>query len=153
MKNDAVNSENIVETKPENKQSVKDKMMADGKMSVLEVILAVRYFLPLLSTIGLTLGLIFKPNAGSSLETFFLILAGVGWVSALTVSPIKMLKFVFKSIVVGFKTVRGFIPVYGLADLVAAFVGTCGGLFFAVVVLVFLPAVFTITKFFKGEII
>ncbi|MBQ2295672.1 MAG: hypothetical protein II257_00810, partial [Clostridia bacterium] len=71
--------------------------------------------------------------------------------SALTVSPIKMLKFVLKSIATGFKIVRGFIPYYGVADLVAAVIGVGLGFVFSVGILAFFPAIFTITKFFNED--
>ena len=151
MNTDAVGNDATAETKAEKEQSVKEEIMENGKPSVWEIIFAVRCFLPLLASIGLAIGLTIKPQGGSPLETFLLILVGIGWLSALTVAPIKMLKFVFKSVGMGFRIVRGFIPIYGVADLVAALVGGCFGLFIALVVLVFAPAVFTITKFFKGE--
>ena len=146
--------ENQAETIVENETPVeiapKDKYMADGKMSVVEIILTIRYFLPLITTIGFGLSLIFEPKAGDFLDTLTMIFAYIGWISAITVSPIKILKFIWGSIAVCFKVARGFIPVYGVADLVAGVVGLGVGLTFSLAVLAFIPAAFTIPKFFKN---
>lgn len=144
-----VEQENMIETESVEKQSAKDKIMADGKMSVWKFILIARYFLPLLTTIGFVLGLVLKPNSGDFLDYFTMVLAYIGWISALTVAPLKMLKFIWTCIKFWFTLIRGFIPVYGVADLIAAFVGTAIGLSLGVVVVVFVPAVFTIFKFFE----
>lgn len=53
-------------------------------------------------------------------------------------------------VVACFKIARGFIPVYGVADLVAGVVGLGVGLTFSLAVLAFIPAAFTIPKFFKN---
>ena len=138
-------------TAPTYTPSAKDRITADGKLTVWEFILVARYFLPILTTVGFLLSLAFEPSAGSLLDNVTMVLAVIGWISALTVSPIKILKFIFKSVAVGFKFVRGFIPFYGVADLAAGVVGVGGGLTFSLAVLAFFPAVFTITKFFNEE--
>ena len=130
--------------------SPKDVMMADGKISLWEGILIARYFLPLITTIGFILSLIFDPKAGSFLDNLSMICAFIGWISALTVSPLKILKFIFGSVATCFKICRGFIPVYGVADLVAGVVGLGLGLTFSLVVLAVIPAAFTIPKYFKN---
>ena len=150
-----INEEIVVEPAQEPAKiktpSARDKITADGKVSVLEIILAARYFLPLITTIGFAIALIFEPEGGSFLDKLVMVFAIIGWISALTVSPIKMLKFVLKSIATGFKIVRGFIPYYGVADLVAAVIGVGLGFIFSVGILAFFPAIFTITKFFNED--
>ena len=145
---------NVLEATVENETvaelSPKDKYMADGKMSVWEILLTARYFLPLLTTIGFVLSLIFKPSAGDFLDTLTMVFAFIGWGSAILVSPIKILKFIWGSVVSCFTIARGFIPIYGLADLIAGVVGFGIGVTFSLAVLGFIPAAFTIPKFFKN---
>ena len=124
--------------------------MSDGKITVWEIILIARYFLPIITTVGLVLSLIFEPTKGDFLDTLTMVFAYIGWISALTVSPIKILKFIWSSITICFKTLRGFIPFYGVADLAAGVVGFAVGLSFSLAVLAFIPAVFTIPKYFKN---
>ena len=149
--NTELNNETIVESAPVTNPSAKDKIMADGKITIWEYILIARYFLPILTTIGFVLSMIFNPTSGSFLDNTTMVLAIIGWISALTVSPLKILKFIWKSVAIGFKIVRGFIPYYGIADLCAAIFGVGAGLTFSLAVLAFVPAVFTITKFFNEE--
>lgn len=140
----------IIENAPVTELSPKDKYMADGKMSVWEIILTARYFLPLLTTIGFALSLIFQPKAGDFIDTLTMVFAYIGWASAILVSPIKILKFIWGSVVTCFKVARGFIPIYGVADLVAGVLGFAIGVTFSLAVLAFVPAAFTIPKFFKN---
>ena len=132
--------------------SAKDRVMEDGKLTFLEFLYVARYFLPILTTIGWILVFLFSE---SSLPDFigYIILGvmAIGFISALTVSPIKFIKFIFSSTIRGFHIVRGLIPFYGLADLIAAIFGTMLGFAFGVIVVFGLPAVFTITKFFKED--
>lgn len=143
-------SETTVENNVVAKLSPKEKYMADGKMSVWEIILTVRYFLPLLTTIGLVLSMIFQPKAGDFIDTLSMIFAYIGWIAVITVSPIKILKFIWSSVVSCFQIARGFIPIYGIADLVAGVLGFAIGVTFSFAVLAFIPAVFSIPKFFKN---
>lgn len=155
---DNVNNDVLVNNEPETttentpviKLSPKDKYMADGKMSVWEIILTVRYFLPLLTTVGFALAMIFKPKAGDFIDTLSMIFAFIGWIAVITVSPIKILKFIWGSVVTCFSIARSFIPIYGVADLVAGVVGFGIGVTFSAAVLAFIPAVFSIPKFFKN---
>lgn len=132
--------------------SAKDRVMEDGKLTFLEFLYVARYFLPILTTIGWILVFLFSE---SSLPDFigYIILGvmAIGFISALTVSPIKFIKFIFSSTIRGFHIVRGLIPFYGLADLIAAIFGTMLGFAFGVIVVFGLPAVFTITKFFNED--
>lgn len=132
--------------------SAKDRVMEDGKLTFLEFLYVARYFLPVLTTIGWILVFLFSE---SSLPDFvgYIILGviAIGFISALTVSPIKFIKFIFSSTIRGFHIVRGLIPFYGLADLIAAIFGTVLGFAFGVIVVFGLPAVFTITKFFNED--
>ena len=152
MKNDSINVDNEVVVEKESNASVspKDEFLSDGKITVWEIILIARYFLPIITTVGFGLSLIFEPKAGDFLDTLTMVFAYVGWISALTVSPIKILSFIWGSIVTCFKTLRGFIPFYGVADLAAGVVGFAVGLSFSLAVLAFIPAVFTIPKYFKN---
>ncbi len=128
--------------------SAKDRVMEDGKLTFWEILYVARYFLPVLTTIGWALVFLF-PDAPDAVCNIFLILMAIGFVSALTVSPLKLVKFIFKSAVKGFHILRGFIPFYGVADLTAAIVGTTFGFVFGLVIVFGLPAVFTIAKFFN----
>lgn len=140
------------ETNTNKTPSAKDRVMEDGKLTFLEFLYVARYFLPILTTIGWILVFLFSE---SSLPDFigYIILGvmAIGFISALTVSPIKFIKFIFFSTIRGFHIVRGFIPFYGLADLIAAIFGVGLGFMFGVTVVFGIPAVFTITKFFKED--
>ena len=130
----------------------KEKFMSDGKLTVWEFILVSRYFLPLLASVAFIVGIFFGVEPDSFLDKLTMVLWFVGFFSTFTVlSPIKMLKFVGKSIYTCFNVARGFIPVYGLADLIAAIVGFGAGLGFSLTVLMFFPGFFTIKKFFYGD--
>ncbi len=135
------------------KSSVKDKVMEDGKLTFLEILYVARYFLPILTTIGWLLVFLLQ-NTGTPDFVGYIILTlmGIGLVSALTVSPIKLIKFIFKSAIKGFQILRGLIPFYGLADFFAATIGIGVGFLFGAFVVFCLPAVFTIAKFFNEEI-
>jgi hypothetical protein len=114
---------------------------------VLEKILAARYFVPIASTVGFLFCLI-------GLDVFTIIgalLIFIGLATALTVCPLKLVGFPIKCAAVGFKICRGFIPVYGVADLVAAIVGTTLGVMFGLFVSACFPAFFTIRKYLASE--
>ena len=131
--------------------SAKDRVMEDGKLTFGEILYVARYFLPILTTIGWAIGLGFEPADGTFLMVFSLILVGIGLLSAITVCPLKLLALPFKWAIKGFFILRSFIPVYGVADLCAAIFGTAGGFVLGVFVIFGLPAIFTITKFFKED--
>ena len=131
--------------------SAKDRVMEDGKLTFWEILYVARYFLPILATIGWAIGLGFMPDDGTFLMVFSLILVGIGLLSAITVCPLKLLALPFKWAIKGFFILRSFIPVYGVADLCAAIFGTAGGFVLGVFVIFGLPAIFTITKFFKED--
>ncbi|MBQ8550975.1 MAG: hypothetical protein IJ426_06525 [Clostridia bacterium] len=115
--------------------------------AVLKKILAARYFVPIASTVGFLFCLI-----GSNVFTLIgALLIFVGLVTALTVCPLKLVSFPIKCAAVGFKICRGFIPVYGVADLVAAIVGTTLGIMFGMVVSACFPAFFTLRKYLASE--
>ncbi len=155
-----LNNENKISNKQvENSQvnttaktpSAKDKVMKDGKLTFWEILYVVRYFLPILTSVGWIIGLGFMPEDGTFLMAFSLILVTVGLISAITVSPLKFIKFIFNSTISGFRFLRSFIPFYGVADLIAAIFGTALGFMFGVFVVFGVPAVFTITKFFNED--
>ena len=131
--------------------SAKDRVMEDGKLTFWEILYVARYFLPILTPIGWAIGLGFEPADGTFLMVFSLILVGIGLISAITVCPLKLLSLPFKWAGRGFVILRSFIPVYGVADLCAAIFGTAGGFVLGVFVIFGLPAIFTITKFFKED--
>lgn len=149
--NNAINYETVMETTAAANTFAKDNVMSGEKPTVWEFILTARYFLPILTTVGFAISKLCDIEAKSFLDYFSMVLAYIGWVSALTVSPLKMLSFVWKSVKTGFTVVRGFIPFYGIADLAAAVIGVGLGLTFALVILAFFPAVFTITKFYREQ--
>lgn len=132
--------------------SAKDRVMEDGKLTFLEVLYVARYFLPVLTTIGWLLVFLLQESSVPDFVAYILLgIIVIGFISALTVSPIKFIKFIFTSTIKGFHIVRGFIPFYGLADLFAAIFGVGLGFMFGVTVVFGIPAVFTITKFFKED--
>ncbi len=141
------NSENTTTKTP----SAKDRVMEDGKLTFWEIFYVARYFLPILTTIGWILVYIFQKVDSEILAGIILSIMGIGFISALTVSPIKLIMFIFKSIIRGFQICRSFIPVYGLADLFAATIGAGLGFMFGVIVVFGVPAVFTISKFFNED--
>lgn len=125
-----------------------EETIAENKpMTVLDYILLSRYFLPILTTVGWVIG--FTISQIKFFEILAYILIAVGIISALTVSPIKFLKFIFTSIAKCFTVIRGFIPVYGVADICAGIFGFGIGLAFGLIVVFGVPAVFTISKFFS----
>lgn len=130
--------------------SAKDRVMEDGKLTFWEILYVARYFLPVLTTIGWIFVFLF-PDVPDFIGYIILSVMGIGFVSALTVSPLKFIKFIFTSTIKGFHILRGFIPFYGVADLVAAIFGTAFGFMFGVIVVFGLPAVFTIAKFFNED--
>ena len=154
MKNDIVYSEEEIKSEENmvgSKISPKGVVMEDGKLSFLEILYVARYFLPILTTIGLALGLGFKPDDGTFLMIFSVILLMLGLISALTVCPITLILFPFKLAKKGFIYCRSLIPIYGVADLCAAIFGVSAGLTIGVFVVVGVPAFFTIKKFFLGD--
>ncbi len=141
------NSQNTTTAKT---PSAKDRVMEDGKLTFWEFLYVARYFLPVLTTIGWIIGF----TLGDGNEFFSaigLILVAIGLISAITVSPLKFIKFIFKSTIKGFHILRGFIPFYGVADLMAATFGVALGFMFGVIVVFGLPSVFTIAKFFNED--
>lgn len=129
--------------------SAKDRVMEDGKLTVLEFLYIARYFLPVLTTIGWIIG--FTLGNMAFFEYLALILIGIGLLAAITVSPLRFLKFIFTSAINGFRLLRGFIPFYGVADLIAAVFGISFGFVFGLVVVFCVPAIFTIAKFFNED--
>jgi len=130
--------------------SAKDRVMEDGKLTFWEILYVARYFLPVLTTIGWIIGLTLGQHS-DFFGFFALLFVGIGLLSAITVSPLKFIKFIFTSTIKGFHILRAFIPVYGLADLFAAVFGATFGFMFGAIVVFGLPAVFTITKFFNED--
>lgn len=131
--------------------SAKDKVMEDGKLTFWEILYVARYFLPLLATIGWAIGLIFTPDDGTFLMILSLALSGIGFISAITVCPLKLLALPFKWAGRGFVICRSLIPVYGLADIIAAVFGVVIGALLGACVTFGLPAIFTIKKFFTED--
>ena len=131
--------------------SAKNKVLADGKLTFLEILYVARYFLPVLTTVGWIIGLTFVPDDGTFLMIFSLVLVGLGLLAAATVCPLKLLSLPFKWAGRGFFICRSLIPIYGVADLFAALVGVTGGFLLGIILIFGLPAVFTIKKFFSQD--
>ncbi len=113
----------------------------------MDTLASIRHFLPLLSIAGAGLMAI----GVEVLAIIGIIFALVGFISAMTVCPLKLMAFPVKCIVKGFKICRGFIPVYGVADFTAAVMGTILGFCFGMAVIIFLPAIFTIKKYYQKD--
>lgn len=134
--------ENTAETTLDEQPKPKEKLTPWG------IVLKIRYFFPMISTIGwLVAGMNLDKN--QFLVNFGIVLAIVGIIVALTAAPLRMLKFPFLCIAGCFTICRAFIPVYGVADVMAAVLGVALGLVFGVGAIVVFPAVFTIQKFFE----
>lgn len=116
-----------------------------AKRNVWEILNTVRYFTPLISSVG---AIIWIASKSTTLGGFGILLMLIGFTVALTVCPLKLLTFPFKCIPAGFKLFRGFIPFYGVADLVAALVGTVTGFVVGLFLTLMVPAYFTIKKYF-----
>ncbi len=121
----------------------------EKKANAWEIIKTVRYFLPVLSSIGAAMWA-FIPS-GSPFYSFGVMLMLVGYIAAMTVCPLKLLAFPFKCIPAGFKIFRGFIPFYGVADLVAALFGTVTGFVVGLFITLMAPAYFTIKKYIENK--
>lgn len=119
----------------------------EERTDVLTVLLAARYFLPILASVG---GLMwaFIPS-GSFFYSFGVALMCIGYITAFTVCPLKLLAFPFKCIPAGFTICRGFVPYYGIGDLIAALIGTMLGFCFGLFTTLLCPAFFTIKKFLE----
>ena len=137
---------NVAETR-----SAKDKVMEDGKLTFWELLYVARYFLPILATIGWAIGFIFNPADGTFLTILSFALIGIGFISAITVCPLKLLALPFKWAGRGFVICRSLIPVYGLADIIAAVFGVVIGALLGACVTFGLPAIFSIKKFFTED--
>ena len=122
---------------------------SEEKLSVLETILAIRYFLPLLTLVSVLIGMIF--GGSTFVSVICLILSAIGILSALTVCPLKLISFPIKCGFNGFRLLRGFIPFFGLADFVAGIIGLSFGLFFGLIVVLYFPAFFTIKKLLSDD--
>ncbi len=129
-----------------NQAEIKEVITIKEKASVLEALAITRYFLPILSTVGVLLC-----AAGGIGILIGAAMMVIGMLSALTVCPLKLMGFPVKVGLVGFKVCRGFIPVYGVADLVAAIVGIFGGTIVGLGVVFCAPAIFTIKKYLSEK--
>ncbi len=126
-----------------NNQAVtKEVITVKEKASVLEALAISRYFLPLLSSVGAAL--CFMGGIGIIIGAAMML---IGMISALTVCPLKLMGFPVKVGLVGFRFCRGFIPVYGVADLCAAIIGIFGGIMVGFGVVFCAPAIFTVKKY------
>ena len=148
---DTIKNENPVQnSQPLTEEtSIKDEIFNDGKLTFLEILCISRYFLPLLASLGWGIAIVFNVVDGSPLMIFSMILVGIGVISALTVCPFKLISIPLKWAIRGFYICRSFIPVYGVADLFAAVFGTSIGFILGAIVVLALPAIFTIKKFYE----
>jgi len=128
--------------------NVSAKNTAENSTGLGEIFTLVTSFAPILTSLGFIMG--FTIGHIPFFEVISLILVGIGLVAALLCCPIRLLTFPLKCIVKGFKICRGFIPVYGVADLAAGIVGTSIGLTIGLVTVVTCPAIFTLKKYFLG---
>lgn len=115
---------------------------------VLDYILISRYFIPILTTVGWIIGC--SPLArNKGVVIFSIILIVIGIVSTLTVSPIKYLKFIYTSSTTCCILLREHIAYYGVMDFIVGAIGFLIGLAIGLIVILGLPAIFTISKFIK----
>ncbi len=134
---------NVINTTIDTESAAQVKARPD----ILSILAIARYFLPILASVG---GLLWAFIPGDSFfYSFGVMLMCIGFVSAFTVCPLKLLAFPFICLVGGFKICRGFIPYYGIGDLIAGLVGTCLGFGFGLIVIMTCPAFFTIKKFLE----
>lgn len=125
-----------------NQAEIKEVITVKEKASVLEAFAITRYFLPILSTVGVLLC-----TAGGIGILIGAAMMAIGLLSALTVCPLKLMGFPVKVGLVGFKVCRGFIPVYGVADICAAIFGMFGGTMVGLGIVFCAPAIFTVKKY------
>ena len=112
--------------------------------SSLEKIIAARYFIPAISTVGAIL--CFAAGGEGALALIGLVLMALGVIVALTVCPLKLLGFPLLAAGKGFKFCRGFVPFYGIGDVIAALIGVTFGFMFGVAVVLCCPVIFTLIK-------
>lgn len=120
----------------------------DTKTNVWELLKTVRYFAPLISSVG---AITWIASKSTTIGGFGILLMLIGFIVALTVCPLKLITFPFKCIPAGFRIFRGFIPFYGVADLVAALVGTITGFVVGLFLTLMVPAYFTIKKYIENK--
>ena len=133
-----------------NTASINERMVnveTTNENTVLETILAARYFVPIASSVGALL--LALSNGASIMAAIGIVLMFIGGIAAITVCPLKLLSLPFKGVVIGFTVCRGFIPFYGVADLCAAIFGTVFGFMGGLMVAACAPAIFTISKFYN----
>ena len=135
----------VLNNQAANTQTV-EVVVKNEKSDIAQVILTMRYFLPILASVGALL--VMLGGIGILIGAVLML---IGVLSALTVCPLKLMGFPVKVGLVGFKVCRGFIPVYGVADLVAAIVGIFGGTIVGLGVVFCAPAIFTIKKYLNEK--
>lgn len=116
-----------------------------NKEKVMDFLSTARYFAPILASAGWIIG--FSLGHMVFFDFIGIIFVIIGLVSAVTVCPIKFLKFAFTCGKKGFGIARLFIPVYGLADIFGGLFGFTTGAFLGLMVTIFAPALFTIKKY------
>ncbi len=109
-----------------------------------DTVTLIRHYLPAVATIGWVIG--FTLGHIAFFETLGLILIAVGVIAALTVCPLKFLSVPLRCAGKGFVILRSFIPVYGVADLCAAIIGTTFGCMVGLIATLGFPVVFTLRK-------
>lgn len=111
----------------------------------------IRYYLPALSTIGWVFLLLL-----GSVEVFQvlgLLFITVGVLAAFTVCPIRLMKIPVTCSLALFKFLRGFIPFYGVADLVAGLIGMFVGSMVGLFVMSVAPVFLTVKKLREKEML
>ena len=109
-----------------------------------EKLLAARYFIPAISTVGAIL--CFIAGGEGALALIGMVLIALGVLVALTVCPLKLLGFPLLAAGKGFKICRGFVPFYGIGDVIAALIGVTFGFMFGAAVVFCCPVIFTLIK-------
>ncbi len=119
---------------------------SDSRPDILATLYVIAHFLPLLTSIALLINFLFAPSNFVA-DYILLPIAAVGWLSAIIVRPLAIIKTVLSKSWAVFKFFFGF-PVFLVSTTTAV---VCGVIAFSVLTMaaVFAPAAFTICFFLK----
>ena len=129
---------------------LKENVMRNEKLSLVEILIVARYFIPIITTIGWIVLYLLGTSVTETAETLCLIPVTIGIISALTVSPVKFILCIFTTAKLGMGLLMPLGVVGGPLGVVAAALGgIILGALAGVGIIVFVPAIFTIYKFFQ----
>lgn len=125
--------------------NVKEEDVLEKVFSMWEKIQLCCYFIPIVTSLAFLIGSVFDLPRG--VEDYILVpICIIGWIAALLTGPIRLIKVVFKCILVGWNIgfAVPFFPICFLTGAFCALLGMAVGLYGVM----FAPAIFTIYYFF-----